>query len=639
MTIYLFNIFTLLLSLLSFILFGFFFAILAFPKFVKNKIEENKYIELILLLFGLSITSNIILGYILDIFFIITWQTHVISLVILAMITLYFRWNYFKNSKKIIILIIKDIFHKFKKKNYFLYFSISIIFFLFFLNIFNYAFWYFSIPTTDPIHMSANIRYSLFYRKITYVTTTNETWIGLLNWKDTHYPQGLLIILNFLCCYDSNNIFIIIKFFGLFINLISLLSIYYICRKITDNRYAGIVGMLAWISSSFINNFSTITIASTFSISILLLSILFLFNDAKTSKIISGILFGGAFLIHPVIGTFFLLPGILLYFLIQFLQKKKKFFFKFFIFSIIIVIIPYILLFKYPQFNINNSILNIATFEAISSNSYVFSFINLENNWLKDLTGQPTLMFYIFSFFGIFYFKKNKALVSLFSLMFIISFLFVINPFVLNGVPLIEIFNQYYLNARGIFPLTISITFLSSLGMKKIIDLMKNINENINRKRIRNFNKNLTSKFIVILLIFSQATVTFDHIKSGYGFFWPHNIPEEYTEVILWISQNIRNENSIIVPNETWGVSDEIKIVWYYQTFLFGYNLVQNNSFYQDDHIFEYQELFNMSFFNFDYIILQNYNLISYEINSSSVIDLQYNSCTGEFLLFRILHN
>ncbi|MHA1252628.1 MAG: hypothetical protein ACTSRP_21760 [Candidatus Helarchaeota archaeon] len=489
---------------------------------------------------------------------------------------------------------------------------------------------------TDPIHISANIRFSIFYGKITYVTTTNELWIGLLNWKDTHYPQGLLIILIFFCCYDLNNLFFIIKFFGSFINLISIIFIYFICQKITKNKYSGIIGMLAWINSSFINDFSTITIPSTFSLSLLFLVLFFIFDNDKTSKIISGIFLGTSFLIHPVFSSFFFLPCIIILFIIQYNEKKPTFS-KFFFIAFLITLIPYILLFKYSNFQINNSIIDFLRYKLISLNFNNLITIDLKQDWLKDLMGQPTLTFYLLSLLSIFHLKRYRKHIIFFSLLYIISFLFIINPFIINRIPLKELFNKYYLNKRGLFMLTLSITFLSAIGFDKLDYLIKNLTKYLNINKISKFLKKLYLKILIILLLYSQTVITLNHLKFGYGFFWPHNVPEEYTEIMMWIGQNINKENEIIIPNNTWNVNYEIKITWYYQTFLLGYNIIRNNSFYPINHVFEYDELENMNFFKFDFIILPNNSLKSYKLVITDYLKLKFSSSSGEFYLFEIL--
>ena len=645
-----FNILTFLLTITIFLLFGVSLSILFFSNYLKHSLNKKKYCNIFLLVLGLTFGGNILLGYILDILLFISWYTHFVTIFIIFLITIILKQQFFlkliKNHKKIFIQLFKDI----KRKiNPFIAISLILTLFFLFLNIINYSLTYFSISTTDPTVIMANVNYSLYHQKITY----KDIYIGLTNWADTHYSQGFIILLTLLSVYDPNNLFIIIKFFAPILNTISVFCLYCTLFKVTKNEKASLFGLLVFISSNFINYFFVISVAATLAIFLVFIGLYFFFEMNKISKCIAGILLGSSFLCHPIIGIFFI-PGILLYFFIMFLEKKKTNIMAFFS-TYIIVLIPYILLFKYPLFGIYDSIFDIIGFNGffnpqnisgltlnnltgiISSNLQISFYLDFKT--LKSIENGPIILFYFFLPLLIFRFKKEKGKIIFFLITLIFSILFITNPIVINGVPLKAIIDQYWFSDRGLYFLTISSAFLSALAFKNLIIIIKNIFYKFEKykKKPHQFKINFIFKIFIIYLIGSQAFRTINHFNRCYGDFWPNSVPEDYTESLLWIKQNIDPENGIIVPNTSWVPSRFEIIYFYYDAMLYKYHIELNSIFYQQQ-TYTYSVLNNSSFFNYDFIILGQQYLIYYEsIINNSYLFLTFKSSNSEFYLFEII--
>jgi hypothetical protein len=386
-------------------------------------------------------------------------------------------------------------------------------------------------------------------------------YIGILNHTTRFYPMGFMINLIFLGVYSPKSLFFIMKFFGPYLWILTLLNLYCCVKKLTNSTVAISISLLCWIGTEMPLHYAVATVPLGASIFIAVTTIT-LFFDKYHNPFQLGLLMGGALLIHPFAGGIFIFGGYLTYLGVslakkdfQTLQTAKVFF------SAAVASAPYFLLFKMGE-NIGNILqyipvlfsgqiridqIPIIYLVLQKSVTFVWDFsyginllLNIGPHWIFGVSGLG-----IIASFRKFW--KEIAIVGGFLLC---SLLYLFNPILIDGQPLATTFNfRLTEGERMLFMVTLCISIFAGPGFEQI--WMKIREKTISIKGIDLKWVDEAPKIMLLLLVLSQINQTYYATHYiYYGSYWPAGVPDEYTEAILWLNYHYEEDIHALISEE-----------------------------------------------------------------------------------------
>jgi hypothetical protein len=597
---------TLIISIFIFHLAGMIFGFLLCPKLFHKLMKEKRKIELYLFCVSISFAYNAFMGYILDLFWNITWYSH-LTTVLIGLLGLIFRDG--KKIKNYLTTLINTdkILSKFvsiKKDQMKFLFSIGIIILLFFITVFNIPTYYFSVPFTDPTLTMEKIQYCINYQHITW----HPSAVGLINWTDRHYPIGFYANMTFFCVYSPKSVYFIVKFFGPMLSILITLQIGVITYNISKNKIATIISMLCWISSFYVIVYSLITVSSNLGLFMALSAISLMVMDIPNKEIYSGFILGAGIIIHSFTGGIFLFLGFLFYFLLRCRKKSYRILFLKFIFSFGCIILPYLLLFNYPPYgnipSFFSHVFNLSLYRFSSLISTTLLNLRLQISWNWNINYNlflfygPFPIYYIFMIFAIK--KKNHEICIILLGLLLASVAYMVNPIVINGTPLQYTFDQLYPSSRVLIIVSIPVSIFSGIGFDILNKKIKKFFEKMTKKHNIHFRKKNYSLIFIFFLIILQLNTININIEKRNQNFWPNNVPDDYTETLLWLGNNLNNNDTVIVP-EIEAISNQKKLDGLHHGLAFGINFIINDTYYNISNL---QNINSSIFKNIDYIVI-----------------------------------
>ena len=387
----------------------------------------------------------------------------------------------------------------------------------------------------------------------------------------------------------------------------------------------------------------------------------FLYEEPKSNSTIVGIIIGGGMLIHSFTGGVVILFGIILTYCIDFLKSRKIKEILIFLGDFLLITSPYILLFRYPEVsqvisfsaNIESSLLLVVTELYQTLNISIMSIPQITLIWpiaqgLNDLELYcPSLIFFIISVFAFIGSNKKNRQIPVIIGVLLVSLLYMFDPIVINGVPLITELDAIYPIERMVFFINIVIAISAALGFKKIERIIIKVKDRIfatnffQSKNLINHQYEQYGMLIFLTVIIIGDFIQIANPSQNYiATWWASNIPGDYGECLLYTNFHVPAQSSVITTAETWGwsVSGGMDPFYAYMTNLI--DIQPNATFYSIPPITNitinsfYQ---STAFESYDYIILNSSTISLYSLLiTQQNITLVFTSTNQLYFLYKI---
>jgi hypothetical protein len=652
--------------------YGILLGLLLFNRHLRKLWRNYHWSEAYFSILGLGLGANTIIGYILDIFWEISIENHVIGVLILGGL-------WIGRDFKTVIPDFKKFFYIIKERGNIrrnnhgsrstqdqlaLIGGLVAIFYAAFM-LLRYSLAHYSIVMQDPIQNMERLQISLRFGH--FYWGWNHPYISSFLNHSQVYPGGFYYNIILTCIYGPENLYLITRFLGPLTIIGSVILVYLILEKITHSPFAAVMGMLAWMTSNIIMITGTLSISSNLGLLASLIAILSLIEDPNIlnnsptqgtkMNALPPFLLGCAILIHPFTGGVFVLVGFIFYYLYFWYQTKS---FRKILPVLYGIAIPLgLYFFGFPFPGILNRITGTSPSSGEPSIPSDTPTLPLTFQWnlqksIDILTYFPAAIWvYIIAIIGLFFLKSHKSLIPLILGIISTSLFYTFNPIVINGVPLIDTFHAYYHIDRASFALSIGVTFLTGFAISGIQQhVEKWYNARLMKKALQTDRENylagkvqppeiqLAALIMVGFLIY-QGAITLDPNRSAIGV-WSNNIPGDYSETLLWANYKLSPGVSLVTSEITWSYPDFF-IYNYYNATIPNLKIIRNDTFYMieplNQSILE-QQLTEIQLTLYDYIVLDQTGRSRYfaAIEQGYIISV-FNSSNAQFFLFQIANN